>query len=239
MPRRLVGRKEVAVAHAMKLVTPAFSSLLAMGCLALAHVPLPAGEYTDPGRALFVPEPDISQVIYYELTPERRELWLAFSGEQPLWVDLGVPVIPDLADFEPLLALVGPGLPPPEADPPFAVPGELGVMILSPDPDIERGEFFERFTGTPSWDLGSWDLQLPEQGRYYLVATAAEERYGKLWVAVGRREVFTLADIMNLPQIMRDVRAFHRVEPSLPPWFRLTAQVGVLGVFVLVLALLR
>ncbi len=206
---------------------------------AWAHVPLPPGTYVDPESALYIPNPDVSQVLYYERSPQKPELWLSFDGEQPLWVEFGVPVIPGLENFEPILALVGPGLPPADADVPFTIPANKGVRILSPDPGIARGEFFERFTGTPSWDLGTWDVMLPEEGRYYLVATGPKGCYGKLWVAVGTREVFTLTDILTLPQIMRDVRAFHEVEPPLPPWFRRTMQVGVLGAFVVTVALLR
>lgn len=207
--------------------------------MAWAHVPLPPGIYIDAESALYIPNPDVSQVLYDELSPQKPELWLSFDGKQPLWIEFGVPVSSGLEDFEPILALVGPGLRAADADTPFTIPANKGVRILSPDPDIDRGEFFERFTGTPSWDLGTWDVVLPEEGRYYLAATGPEGRHGKLWVAVGTREVFTLTDILNLPQIMRDVRAFHEVEPPLPPWFRHTMRVGVLGAFVAMIALLR
>ncbi len=225
--------------HACKFAVASFFVFGMITTPAWAHVPLPPGAYVDPESALYVPEPDISQVLYYELSPDRPQLWLAFDGEQPLWIEFGVPVIPGLEDFEPILALVGPGFPPTDADVRFEVPAGKGVRILSPDPEIARGEFFERFTGTPSWDLGTWDVTLPEEGRYYLVATGPEGRHGKLWVAVGVREVFSLSDILNISQIMRDVRAFHEVEPPLPPWFRRTMQATVFGAFMLAVSLLR
>ncbi len=222
--------------------SPYALAVLIMGVAAgsaLAHVPLPEGDYTDPESALFVAYPDISQVIYYELSPERPALWLAFDGEQPIWLQLGVPMISGLADFQPLLCLVGPGLPAAEKELPFTVPDSKGVQILAPDPAAERGEFYEHFTGTPSWVFGGWDVDLPDEGRYYVVAAPAGDHYGKLWVAVGRREVFSLADILDLPQTMRDVRAFHEVEPPLPTWFRITAQATLVSLFWLAVVLLR
>ncbi|MGC9530549.1 MAG: hypothetical protein ACP5G2_08105 [Candidatus Bipolaricaulaceae bacterium] len=210
-----------------------------MSWLALGHVPLPGGEYVNANSALFITDPGLSQVIYYQLTSERPQLWLAVEGPGEVWVRLGVPAIPDLSDFRPRLALVGPGLPMPQEGLPLAVPGSMGIELLTTDSGTARQVFHEHFTDTRSWIQGDWEIELRRKGTYYLVAYAPDGRYEKLWVAIGRREAFTWEEVLSLPQVMRDVRAFHEVKPGLAQWLRLAGQLTVLAAFLLVMGMLN
>ena len=102
-------------------------------------------------------DPEISIVVFRELTCEQPELWLAFDaveGEE-IWVQLGMPAIDRLADHRPALAVLAPGLPNIDAEVPFDVPQGLGGVVYLADGEPQ--EFYEPFTKTNSWILaGDW-----------------------------------------------------------------------------------
>ena len=67
----------------------------------------------------------------------------------------------------------------------------------------------EPFSGTSSWILLTETVTVPAAGRFYLVAYDAVGQPGKLWVALGQREEFSLSDIAALQGILPRVRQFH------------------------------
>jgi len=187
---------------------------LAVLCLAFAvaaHKPASIGEvYPTFDRALWMEDIDVSQVAYAELTEADRALWLAFDAVAGTRLDLslGVPVIDRLAGYRPSLTVLGPGLPPIEL--PLEAPPDVGGIVFD-TAGTEPRFFHEPFTGTDSWILLEEAVDLPETGTYYVVAWPAGETVDKLWVAIGVREQFGLRDVLSLPTIVRDVRAFHEV----------------------------
>jgi hypothetical protein len=196
--------------------------------VAFAHRPLPFGEiYADPQHALKIEDIHISQVIYYELTPQSPELWLTLDAKQgdQLYVGIGVPVIEELEDYRPSLVLLGPGMP--DVDLPFEIPPGLGGVHVEAAKNDEPEVFHEHFTDTRSWVLLREYLSLPETGRYYLVAYSPSGLLAKLWVTVGRKEVYGMSDILGLPGVLREVREFHE-EKGNPRWVNVaSALVGV------------
>ena len=187
---------------------------LAFLCLALAaaaHKPASiGGVYPTFDRALWMEDIDVSQVAYAELTETDRALWLAFDADAGTRLDLslGLPVIDRLVGYRPSLAILGPGLPP--IDPPLEAPSNVGGVAFD-TANAEPRFFREPFTGTDSWILLEEAVDLPESGTYYVVAWPPGETVGKLWVAIGLREQFGLRDVLSLPTVVRDVRAFHEV----------------------------
>jgi hypothetical protein len=187
---------------------------------AAAHVPVFSdGLAKGPQTAIQVNDVTISRVVYHEVTDGREQLWITFQGQAGLEVPfrLGVPMIDRLSAYRPALAVLGPGLPP--VDLPFAIPEGLGGVVMEAQPDAELEVFHEHFTGTQSWIVGDLDLTLPADGRYYAVAYVPSEQTGKLWVAMGDREVFGADDILGLPATINRVRAFHEVPQSPVPCF--------------------
>jgi hypothetical protein len=166
-------------------------------------------------RAAEVPDPDVSRVIYRESTPASPQTWLRFRGTKgkKIWLSLGVPKIDRLARFRPAVALVGPGLP--AADLPLDLPPGAGAQVFpnTYPADASPPVFHESFTGTDSWTLVETELVLPADGQYYLVAfqPGAELVSGKLWLAIGTKEKFTLAEIFGLGKVKKFVRQFHEV----------------------------
>jgi hypothetical protein len=190
------------------------AALIAASALPLwAHRPIFSD--TAPSRytlALEIKDPTVSQVYYSSLDPASPQTWLGFSGAagQSIYLSLGVPVIDRLRRFRPRLVLLGPGLEPIEL--PFELPPGVGGRFISPE-----GEplfFHEPVTGTDSWILIETTVRLPATGRYYVVAYPddATPPGDKLWMAIGTKERFGLADLLNLGKIKRFVRSFHEVQ---------------------------
>ena len=188
----------------------------AIGCLlvgtqgALGHQPtMSDGSAIGPDSAIELDDIQLSRVIYHEITEDATSLWLTFDvdGPQSLFVSLGLPLLDRLENFRPAFAVLGPGLPVIEL--PIEVPEGLGGLLFETDEVLDPEVFDEPFSGTTSWILREEDVDLPEPGTYFIVAFVPSGETGKLWVAPGDREDFTLADILELSGVLDDVRAFH------------------------------
>ena len=205
----------------------------ALAVEAQAHIPIFSGADTgtSPENAVFIDDASISHAVYHEVTAQTAQLWVTFDFEagQEIYTQLGVPVIDRLADFRPAFAVLGPGLP--EIDLPFDIPDGLGGLLFTTD-DIDEPEFFaEEFTGTDSWIFGELIDATPETGTYYLVAFVPSGDVGKLWVAVGRREVFEPQDIAELSVLVPLVSDFHETDAVglITPFLPCFAPVAVIG----------
>lgn len=162
--------------------------------------------------AVIIADPCVSQVIYREITEKTPQLWLGFDVEADfeLFVQIGVPALERLKDFRPCFLVVGPGLPDTESK--IRLPTGVGAKSFCTD-KVEKPRFFhEHFTGTDSRILRSETVTLPEKGRYYVAAYDPDESGGKLWLSVGKREVFSVADMGLFPAWKQKIRTFHEVQ---------------------------
>ncbi|MHC4206457.1 MAG: alpha/beta hydrolase-fold protein, partial [Planctomycetota bacterium] len=166
---------------------------------------------TDPNTAVLIKQPAISQVIYREITEESKQVWLAFDANEEfeLFIQIGVPVLDRLNEFRPAMLVAGPGLP--EGDVQFKLPEGAGSKEFTTDSVDEPRFFHEHFTGTDSWILRSETLVLPGSGRYYVVAYVPSGDNGKLWLSVGRKESFGLAEWAKFGEWKKKIRKFHEV----------------------------
>ena len=186
------------------------SAALLLLTAALAHKPsFSEGQYSSPDTPYWVADPEVSIVVYHEVTCDAPQLWmqLYLDPAVPLYLQLGVPVIDRLADYRPSVALLGPGLP--EISLPFEVPEGMGGILIETDDVTEPSAFYEPFSQTDSWILYEETLDLPEAGLGYIVAWNPEEITGKLWVAVGTREEFTSDDFEQLEGWLDQTAQFH------------------------------
>ena|GEM_PF-278761 len=186
--------------------------LVILSSPAYAHQPtMSDGAAVDADHAIEFQDVQISRVVYHEVTKQAPQVWITFEVDQPqeLFLQIGVPVLDRLRKYRPALALLGPGLP--DVRLPFEFQSSLGGLVLDTR-DIEKPkEFYEPFTGTRSWILREKDVQLLEAGRYYVVAYDPGGELGKLWAAVGRKEVWDAKDMLKMPKIITNVRQFHEV----------------------------
>ena len=193
-----------------KLVAAALL-LLCTATTVAAHKPASiGGSFPTFAKALRMEQIDVSQVAYVDLSGADQAVWLAFEAPAGMRLDvsLGIPALERLAEYRPLLAVLGPGLP--EIALPIETPAGVGGVLF--DSAMYEPRFFhEPFTGTDSWILFNESVDLPEDGTYYVVAWPSGDLVDKLWVAIGRREQFGLRDFLTFPTIVRDVRAFHEI----------------------------
>ena len=193
-----------------------FGLVAAVAVPAWAHRPVfDDGTHVDAESALLIDEPNVSQVVYHEVTLDAAQLWLTLDATEGdnIYLQLGVPATDTLEDYRPVLVLLGPRLP--GIDLPVEVPSGLGGVLLE---SVDAREFFdEPFTGTQSWILRESERVAPETGRYYVVAYDPDGASGKLWVSIGRAEEFGFEDIFSFADIIDKVRAFHEVSDEPMP----------------------
>jgi hypothetical protein len=164
--------------------------------------------------AFEVVDPEISIVLYAEMTCAKDTLWLHFdsTGFEQVWIELGVPVLDRLSDYRPSLAIVGEGLP--DAEVPFDLPEGMGAQVIHTD-DVETPiDFSEPFTQTDSWILFRDWFDVPQNTDVYLVAYNPEEVTGKLWVAVGLVEDFSDVDMAEFATWQEKTQAFHEIDDT-------------------------
>ena len=182
--------------------------------IAFAHKPSFGDDFNSPENAFIVDAPNISIVVYQSLTCESSELWLEFEAEEnfELYVQLGVPIIPGLAEYTPNVAVIAEGLPT-EVDLPFSLPENLGAMVFESDPTPT--EFFEPFTQTESW---VWvEERITVSGSGYIVGRHPEGYTGKNWLATGEVEDFSDVEITEFVVWNELVNNFHETGQFEPP----------------------
>jgi len=181
---------------------------VAVGGAASGHRLVAIGQtFPSQTEALRIEALDVSQVAYVELTAEEPELWIGFDVDEPtdLFLSLGLPVLDRLVDDRPQLRVVR-----------ETTDGTTEVAAYDTG-SVDAPRFFhEPFTGTDSWILLEETVPLSEPGTYFLVASAPPAEADKVWVSVGRREAFGVADVLSFPSVVRRVRAFHEVGPRGP-----------------------
>ena len=187
----------------MALATSIAAVCLAVAGAASGHRLVAIGEtFPSQTEALRIEALDVSQVAYVELTAEEPELWIGFdvNGPTDLFLSLGLPRLDRLVDDRPQIRVVR-----------ATSDGTTEVAAYDTGSVDAPRLFHEPFTGTDSWILLEETVVLREPGTYFLVAAEAEAEAGKLWVSVGRREAFSVADVLSFPSVVRRVRAFHEV----------------------------
>lgn len=216
----------------MKIIRfAAIGFLLVITSVTLAHQPtMSDGTAIGPDSAIELDDIQLSRVFYHEITQDAPSLWLTFDIAEPqsLYISLGLPLLDRLEGFRPAFAVLGPGLSTIEL--PFDVPEGVGGVLFETNDVMEPEVFHEPFSGTTSWILREEDVDLPEAGTYYILAFVPSGETGKLWVAPGDREEFSLRDILALTGVLADVRDFHETTGGSFPCFLLPLA-AVLAVF--------
>ncbi len=184
---------------------------------AWAHKPSYADDHSTPDLAHTVEDPDISIVLYAELTCERETVWLTTETgpREEIWVELGVPVLDRLLDYRPSLALVAPGVG--DDAVPFDIPEGYGAQVIDTSAVTEPMDFWEPFTQTASWILWQGWLAVPSDSQVYLVAWNPERVTGKVWVAVGKIEDFSDVELSDFVIWVEETSDFHEVGWAVPP----------------------
>gem|GEM_PF-1297299 len=195
--------------------------VVALGLIGNAQAHKPS--YTQGGHgtvdeAFPVADPDVSIVLYHQVTCDSPYLWMAFPIRPPydLFVQLGVPEIDRLSDYRPSMAILAPGLPEAPGGLPFDVPEGYGALVIDTDDVTEPEPFFEPFTQSSSWIVHEETYTLDEEATGYIVAWHPERETGKLWVAVGTVEQFGPDDAGNFEDWFVNTQTFHEINEYAP-----------------------
>ncbi len=146
-----------------------------------------------------IPDLSTSFAVYRDLQGGDDQDIFTFEGRQGqnLYAGINIPAISGLERYGVSFALFGPGLPevnesrlPPEH------PEELGAKVFLSE--ISE-DFYEPFTQTNYWGRQRIDLELPEDGTYYLIVWNPDGQAGKYVLDTGRAEVFSPADLLRFP----------------------------------------
>lgn len=179
----------------------------------LAHVPyLERTDYT--WEAPFRVRGSITQsiAVYAYLDPSTSEAievdvyQFNISGPTRIYVQALVPACPVYAAFRPSFAIVGPGLPVPEAQLPFELPEGYGAIIVADyDPPQEWPIFYEPFSNKRYHDGPLFDQTLSTPGTYYVVYWDPAGTGGDCVAVLGYVEIWRFWDIIralvNTPKI--------------------------------------
>ena len=181
--------------------------LFLLSSVVFAHKPSFGDEpFSSVDNSYDVDDPNISIVVYQDLTCEDTQLWLHFETTEQfeLYVQLGVPVIDRLQGYTPSVAVVAENLTErPEV--PFEIPEGMGAVVFAAE-EIPQ-EFYEPFTQTESW---IWVEQwVPVQGEGYIVGWHPEQYTGKIWIATGEVENFEGVSISEFAYWTEAVNNFH------------------------------
>jgi len=197
--------------------TGLFVILLALVVIApsvLGHRYLETGDAEGRDNPVVVEDHRISWAAYGSLSTAEEVDYYRFdanTGEE-IYASILIPEIKRLKDFDPELALIGPGLGGNEdvirgLKNYLDIRGNEGLVAKSYS-NGGNEVFFEPFTQTSYWERQELRLQAPQTGTYYVAVFHTEDRTGKYVLAIGEKEVFGAGDILSLPGTWWKVSTF-------------------------------
>ncbi len=214
-------------------------ALFTIASVSFAHAPIVSTmSGSDISNAIPINNIEISQVLYKVLDHNGSFVWMTFEGKkgQSLYFQPGVPKIDKFKDLKPEVVIIGPGLPKVH-NLPFEIPSGTGALVFTSNgtPTV----FYEPVTDTYSWIYFNKTITLPETGRYYLVSFFPPDgQAGNLFIAVGTIEQFTPQDIVNVFNMLPQIRAFYGLS-GLPGWMNAVIGISAVGLIFLIAMILR
>ncbi|MFW9963535.1 MAG: hypothetical protein ACFFCX_08230 [Candidatus Sifarchaeia archaeon] len=164
----------------------------------VAHVPISAQDGETLETAFFIEDPTKSWVVYSDLHggAEPRYFGFEIDAGQRIRLLLSIPVTANPDEFQPSVALMGPGLTNSSSIPAYLeIPESAGVIILDSEAAIPE---YEGFTPTSFYALIDFDMEVIVSGEYYL-AIFEEDEGGDFSIAIGYVESFTFDEWLLVP----------------------------------------
>ena len=210
---------------------------------AFAHKLIPTdGSNNDVVSALEIPDPVVSWAMYEELS--NNVLYYKFDAKKgdKLFANIVIPKLDGLEDFSPSLVFIAPTftvnliaelkvLDSTESFP-FPIPDGYDSIVFDYDGVLPSKEFYEPFGQITYWERQEINLVVPVDGTYYLAVYDSSGDYGKLALAIGYVEDFSVTDFMTvLPYAWFESRYF--VEDYMTPVIVSLVTLGLIsgGIF--------
>ena len=167
--------------------------LMLMFVSGVSHAHQPYCETADltPMNAWQVPDSEVSYAYFGNVYPADDVDYFTFDAvaDQEVLISLSIPDIEGQEDYDPVIAVFGPGIEG-ELELPNRVTapnGQGGMMIpLGEEPEY----WFEEFGRQYYWNWENYFFQAPQNATYTAVLWHPEERLGRYSFVIGEREEF-------------------------------------------------
>jgi hypothetical protein len=163
-----------------------------------AHVPITTHDDNTLETAFLIEDPTKSWVVYSDVHEGALPQYFKFEMDAGtrLRFTLAIPVIEDPNEFQPSIALIGPGITNSSSIPDYLeIPESSGVMIFDSGPPVP---YYEGFTPTSFSNLIDIDMEAPATGQYYL-AVYEPDSGGLFSITLGYVETFNLDEWFLVP----------------------------------------
>ena len=170
-------------------------------------------------KSLVISDPIVSWAMYEEL--DGGVLYYTFDAKKNdrLYASIVIPKLSGLEYFSPSLVLLVPsfsielidtlGIVDTKNKVPFTVPVGYDAIVFEYDNVLPSKEFYEPFGQITYWERQEIDLTIPVDSTYYLAVYDSESQYGKLALAIGYIEDFSVSDFATvLPTAWFESRLF-------------------------------
>lgn len=192
---------------------------------------MPSGDYGlfEDENVPYIPQPWFMWFVLGELSSAEDVDMARFdyrAGDRFRAV-IFIPAHDELRDFNPTIALIGPGLPePPQGSLPLELPSGMGAITATSESTYV---FFDIFTQMPYFPRAVLDVKVPQTGRYYVAVWGEPVGMARYALDVGLMEDLALTTLVRYPVNWWEVRDFlrwgHWPIVFLPPLLALGAVV--------------
>jgi hypothetical protein len=182
-----------------------------------AHVPyFEKQDYSEENPHMIKDSIEKSKAIYAYLETGSDVDIYTFKVTKPVrvYTKALVPVCAGNEKFLPWLAVVGPGLPPPDSALHLEIPEGYGaILVKNLAPDKNRPTFYEPFGAKHYYDAPAFDRMISSPGTWYIYYWDPYDMGGDYVAVFGYKERFSLTDmvraLIKTPQIWFDRELHH------------------------------
>lgn len=197
---------------ACALILALVSSLAAQPQTARAEVPIletnaPGGDYGLFEGGQYVPEPWFMWFVLGELSSAGDVDMAKFdyqAGDR-FKAEIFIPGHQALREFNPYLALIGPGLPRPREPLPFEIPEGMGAIVAASDGTFD---YFDIFTQMVYFPRAKIEVIMPQTGRYYVAVWGEPVGMARYALDIGIMENFAPRVLARYPINWWEVREY-------------------------------
>ena len=190
------------------------SSLTTDARTARAEVPIlethtPGSDYGLFEDGQYVPEPWFMWFVLGELTSADDVDMAKFDYQQGdrFKAEIFIPGHEELREFNPNIALIGPGLPKPNAPLPFEIPEGMGAIVATSDGTFD---YFDIFTQMVYFPRAKIEVVMPQTGRYYVAVWGEPVGMARYALDIGIMENFAPHVLVRYPVNWWEVRDYLR-----------------------------
>jgi len=193
----------------------AFVASLAVGARTVhAEVPILethalGGDYGLFEEGQYVPEPWFMWFVLGELISADDVDMAKFDYQQGdrFKAEIFIPGHQELREFNPNIALIGPGLPKPKRPLPFEIPENMGAIIATSDGTFD---YFDIFTQMVYFPRAKIEVVMPQTGRYYVAVWGQPVGMARYALDIGIMENFAPHVLVRYPLNWWEVRDYLR-----------------------------